>query len=283
MDTNNMVLNRFFSRSSISDWTNDLTNEAYTATVDRYLGNPGGVTNKKVIGDVYNIITKNYRNEYFYKNTLLNKLLLGRHSLKTTTALTEVLVHKSKADFVLINGKAVVYEIKTELDNLDRLESQLNDYYKGFDNVCVVTCESNYKRVFKILEQTSVGIYILTQRNTLSLRKPPIADGSKLDYRTMFKMLRKQEFESILLRHFHELPVTEQVHYYKACCEQFRKIPIELAYRYMLLELKRRVTIDSEAFQALVPYEMKFSVYFSNFKKEDYFKLNAFLAKKFGG
>lgn len=45
----------------------------------------------------------------------------------TTTALTEIAIAKSKADFVLINGKAVVYEIKTELDNLERLSAQVDD------------------------------------------------------------------------------------------------------------------------------------------------------------
>ena len=63
------------------------------------------------------------------------------HSVNTTTALTEVAIAKSKADFVLINGKAVVYEIKTELDNLERLCSQIDDYYKAFDHVAVVTYE----------------------------------------------------------------------------------------------------------------------------------------------
>ena len=44
----------------------------------------------------------NYRNEYFIRILLLNKLLLGVHSVNTTTALTEVAIAKSKADFVLI-------------------------------------------------------------------------------------------------------------------------------------------------------------------------------------
>ncbi|MBU5889902.1 sce7726 family protein, partial [Vibrio cholerae O1] len=77
------------------------------------------------------------RNEYFYKNTLLNKLLLGKHSLNTTTAITEIPINKSKADFILINGKAVVYEIKTGLDSFERLESQIEDYFKAFVNVYV--------------------------------------------------------------------------------------------------------------------------------------------------
>ena len=68
-------------------------------------------TNGECISEIYQYLKKEYQNEYFYKNTLLNKLLLGIHSPRTTTALTEVPVGNSKADFILLNGKAVVYEL----------------------------------------------------------------------------------------------------------------------------------------------------------------------------
>ena len=69
---------------------------------------PDGKTNGEIISRIYHYMGESYRNEYFYKNTLLNKLLLGVHKPTTTSALTEVPVGRSKADFILINGKAVV-------------------------------------------------------------------------------------------------------------------------------------------------------------------------------
>ncbi len=61
-------------------------------------------------------LSQSYRNEYFYKNTLLNKLLLGVHSINTT-ALTEVPV--KYANQILFNKwKSCKHEIKTELDTL---------------------------------------------------------------------------------------------------------------------------------------------------------------------
>ena len=48
--------------------------------------------NRELISEIYCELKNNYRNEYFYKNTLLNKLLLGVHSVNTTTALTEVAI-----------------------------------------------------------------------------------------------------------------------------------------------------------------------------------------------
>jgi len=227
-------------------------------------------------------MTKSYRNEYVYKNTLINKLLITKHSLKTTTALTEIPISKSKADFVLINGKAIVYEIKTELDSFDRLESQLSDYYKAFDHVCVVTCEDNFKKLEGLLKHSPAGIYILTKRNSLSPRKEPIRDYSKLDSRVMFKILRKLEFENIIRTHYGQLPIASQVNHYNECYKLFKNIDIQTAYQYMLKALKKRAIVEIEEFRN-IPYELKFLTYFAKYKKDDYRRLNNFLNNEFGG
>lgn len=274
--SNNLILNRFFTQNIFMDLINDEHNTIFNTCVRRYVNADGCSSNLKLISDIYCYMKKEYRNEYYYKNTLLNKLLLGRHSLHTTTALTEIPVNKSKADFVLINGKAVVYEIKTELDNFERLKAQLDDYYKAFNHVCVVTSENNYYKAENILKNTNVGIYILTKRNSLSIRKEPKEDNSSLNHSVLFKILRKNEFERILLEHFGSLPNVVPVKYYKACFELFSNINIEIAYKYVIKELKKRSNIEIEEYKN-VPYELKFMVYFSKFKKKDYNKLNLFL------
>ena len=141
--------------------------------IKKYINYDSTKTNSELVSEIYNILKTEYRNEYYYKNTLLNKLLLGVHSVNTTTALTEIPIAKSKADFVLINGKAVVYEIKTELDNLERLESQINDYFKAFDHVAVVTYNENVTAIQKKIDSIGkpVGIYVLQNRGTIKKYK----------------------------------------------------------------------------------------------------------------
>ena len=118
MTENNIILNRLFTQNTFFDMVN-ANNDTYVAVVQRFVNEPENKDNRNLISEVYKFMSKSYRNEYFYQNTLLNKLLLGKHSINTTTALAQVPICKSKADFVLINGKAVVYEIKTELDTFD--------------------------------------------------------------------------------------------------------------------------------------------------------------------
>ena len=86
----------------------------------------------------YSFLEKNYKNEYIYKNMIARKILMGRHSLKSSVLLSEFRVGTNKADLVLINGCSTCYEIKTEYDSLIRLEDQLSSYTKLFNKVFVV-------------------------------------------------------------------------------------------------------------------------------------------------
>ncbi len=279
MTENNIILNRFFTQRIFSNLLDNKSTSIYNNCVEKYVNLElrTEISNKDIISEVYNYMNKEYRNEYFYKNTLLNKLLLGRHSLNTTTALSEVPINRSKADFVLINGKAIVYEIKTELDTFDRLFSQLADYYKAFDHVSVVTSENNYAKVMDLLKDTNVGISILTRRNTISLRKEPVQDRGKLDFITMFKVLRRVEYEEIIMDYYGELPETNQFSYYKECFKYFKQIPINHSYEAMLVILKKRARVQIDAYDDIVPYELKSLAYFSKYTKEDYTKLDSFL------
>lgn len=279
MKENNVILNKVFTQYVLKDLIEKCKNEIYDTTINKFL-DISEEKNQILIKKLYEYMGKNYRNEYFYQNTLLNKLLLGKHSLNTTTALTQIPIAKSKADFILINGKAVVYEIKTELDTFERLKTQLKDYYKAFDHVCVVTCENNYKKLEKLLENTPVGIYILTNRNTLKFKKEPIKNIEQLEHKSIFKILHKKEYENILLEYFQYLPNTTPVFYYRECYNLFSKIPLEEAYNIFLKQLKNRNKIKKDDF-IKVPYELKSLLYFYNPSNEDYLKLDKFLRQEY--
>lgn len=284
MNTNSIVLNRLFTQHVFKDLIINRTNSIYGTVVKRYINDPESKENGILISEIYKLMSKSHRNEYFYLNTLLNKLLLGKHSINTTTALTQIPIGKSKADFILINGEAVVYEIKTELDTFERLDTQLKDYYKAFNHVCVVTSENNFGKLSALLNNEPVGIYVLTKKNTLSKRskKEPKEENRYLSHTAIFKILHKSEFESILLSRYGYLPMVSQVFYYDKCFALFADIPVLTAYTMALDVLKKRNRILIKEFQK-IPYELKSLMYFSNISSEDLNALNRFLTKKFGG
>ena len=184
----------------------------------------------------------------------------------------------------MINGKAVVYEIKTELDNLERLESQINDYYLAFDHVAVVTYEDNLEAIEKLIANLSkpVGIYYIKKNGAISTVKKPKAYRNRLSKETIFSILRKEEYQSILMNYFGSLPKTNSFNHYSECKKEFLKIPIDYIYSNFLKLLKKRVKVAKNEFSK-VPMELKFLVYFLNFSQEDYKNLEFYLRQKCGG
>ena len=282
MSDGNTILTRFFSQNMLHNFIAEAepSKELMQRIVRKYcIQTDNGVTNEQVISDIYHYIGKSYRNEYFYKNTLLNKLIINVHRVKTTTALTEVPIAKSKADFIMINGKAVVYEIKTELDSFDRLLSQISDYYKAFDHVCVVTSEAQLQSLQSLVGHLPVGIYVLTNRNTIRRIKEPEEYRDKLDPKCIFKVLNKPEYESIVYKVNGKLPDVTPVKHYQACRSLLCALPIEQFYKLFLVELKKRNKINVMDYDS-IPSALNFLLYFS---KENTQKLNEFLSAPFEG
>lgn len=281
MDKKNLVFGRVFTQGNFNNLLNKFSStEAYFTAAKHIIHDPYSKRNCEIISEIYAYLKRNYRNEYFYKNTLLNNLLLGVHKPTTTTALTEVRVGKSKADFVLINGKAVVYEIKTGLDSFERLLPQVDDYFKAFDHVVVLTDEESKNNLLRKLGDSPVGVYTLTKRNRISCIRKPVKYSEKLDQEELFKILHKHEYESIILNKFGFLPIVPPVKYYKECRRLFCEIEREEGYSLYLNQLKSRNKIDVNDFDA-IPYELKSLVYFSKYSKSEYSSLNSFLNRKF--
>lgn len=170
------------------------------------------------------------------------------------------------------------------MDNLERLESQIDDYYKAFEHVAVVTYEKNLKQLKKVLDNIDrpVGIYVLRKNGKLgTVRKPQKYTGD-LDKEIIFKLLRKSEYEYIIAQQYGYLPEVTQFQYYSTCKKMFLQIPIEESYLQVLRILKKRMQLEKEEF-VKIPYELKFLVYFMEFTYDDYQKLEIFLERQYGG
>lgn len=274
------ILNRLFSKNTI----NEILENGKSTTLNRaidYFNLPISMSKAEVFSFCYELLKKNYRNEYFYKNTLLNKTIFGVNSPNTATALAEFNIYKSKADFILLtNQKAEVFEIKTELDNLERVASQIEDYYKIFSYVSIVTSESNYYKTYQLFKGSTIGIKVLNNRNNLTIRKEPAFSDYELDSKAMFKSLRKNEFESILQEYYGELPDVTQFQYYKESLKWFENLDIHYLQEQTVKMLKKRNKIIETSDLFEIPMELKYLVYFSALTSRDIKKLTLFLKDK---
>lgn len=267
----NKSINQVFSQSVINSLIINRKNCVYDYVVNKYVEEPYTKTNGQVLGEIYKYLEKYHRNEYYYTNTLLNKLLVGIHNVNTTTALSQVRVANHIADFVMINGEAKAYEIKSNLDNFVRLNDQLSDYYKAFSKVSILVSEKERENAISVLKKLGVigekvGIYVLSGHNTIfckSKSREPIEYNEALDYKSLFALMRKKEYETVIETYYHELPTTAPVFYYKECLKLFSLIPILEAQKMTFSQLKKRNCVSKDSFDK-IPMELKSVVYFSH-------------------
>jgi len=150
-------------------------------------------TNLEIIKVVYKALQKDYRCEYIYKNNLLLDII-KRYRLDNTLTLNELKIGSSKADLVMLNGVIRIFEIKTELDGFSKLSKQISDYQKFADEVYVVTDEKYAQKIKIEYANTNVGIIVFNKNNKLIDEKKASNNDENLDFKTIFKILRKQEY-----------------------------------------------------------------------------------------
>lgn len=237
-------------------------------------------TYKSVITDFYQELMHTHRNEYFYKNELLNSLLIQNGKISSCSALTELPVADSKTDMIFAdeNDVGTVYEVKTELDTLNRLESQIHDYYKAFPYIYVVTSSNHLHQLEQVLKETSVGIIELTNDNKFVYRKEAAYNAGSLSHDMLFRILRKKEFESIVLKYFEKLPDVSDFVYYGTCLELLENLDIVLFQKEVMSYLRKRNLVRNvESFTNNVPYELSFYGYFSKKYRNKWGMLGNFL------
>ena len=150
---NTYLLNKVFTIPYIDRMIDEnVAPDSFLKCIRRYQKDEK-LTYGHAISQIYQYMYIKYRNEYFYKNTILNQLLIKKHDVYTTAAITELPIGESKADFIMIHGRGIVYEIKTDLDNLVRLENQIQDYYKVFSYVYVVVGKKQLEKVKDFLKE----------------------------------------------------------------------------------------------------------------------------------
>lgn len=133
-----------------------------------------------------------YRDEYTYQDAVTRQILLKRHSLLNATMLPEFRVGACKADLVILNGTSTAYEIKSDRDRLDRLDSQLAQYQKVFARVNVVA-GPNHIDALMVKAPPAVGILMLNSRGILQVVREPIDNSHDLCSESLFECLRISE------------------------------------------------------------------------------------------
>lgn len=272
MNTNSELLTKFFSRKMICNLSTDGWSQIYQDAVLRFVSNSEEKTNRGCIDEVYRYLSSNYKDEYYCKNEMLNQLVSSED-----TAILELPVARSIADFIIVNNSTTVYEIKTALDNYDRLESQIFDYSKAFAKVCVVIPSEKLDSLLQKIGNPKIGIVMETD-GQLSVYREPDSDMSHLSHRVMFGILRKTEYSAIIEHWFGNLPEVSDFEHYETCCKLFSQIPMQDAYPLFVATLKKRKLHQDISD---IPYGFRGLIYFMKLNRREYIRFLNFLNQKF--
>lgn len=154
------------------------------------------------IREIYNnIILKNYPNELSVKSNFINHILFKSNN---HVAIFELPIGNSRIDLCKINGASAAFEIKTDLDNLSRLDKQLSDYFEIFEKVFVI-CSLNRLPEIEKMVFSSCGIYTysISKDGSYKFQLSKQATMSKvLNAKKQLDIFRKRE----LIQHFKVSP-----------------------------------------------------------------------------
>lgn len=155
--TNSFVLDHFFCKKLLQEIAYNLSGSISDLPRYQKLCSEQNLTynssNLAAIQDIYKLLCSTHQNEYFFKNTLFNyffnESVLSDDLNLSPTILNEFHVASSIPDLIIIkpNETSEILEIKSQCDSLERLQSQLPDYYKVFRKVSLVTGEKLYTKL----------------------------------------------------------------------------------------------------------------------------------------
>lgn len=184
-------------------------------------------------------LVASYRSEYVFKNTLVSKIVFGKHRPATAAAIMEMPMGDSEADLLVLNGTSTVYEIKTDLDQFSRLSGQLCDYCTHADRVYVVTSDGRAAAA-EALVPDHVGILALKRSGALSTVRAAKSNLDQLRHEYLFRMLRRNEAQALLRDRIGYTPDVPAGYLSERMGTLFGELDIADAHRLVVTQLRLR-------------------------------------------
>lgn len=226
---------------------------------------PIGATLRDALDLGYVKLTKfGNRDDYVYRSSVVEKIALGRHSLRTATVLSEVRARASKADLVILNGTATAYEIKSERDSLSRLTTQLSDYRSVFASVTVVTSPRQTDAVLRLVPE-DVGVLVLSPRLRLQVVRETQNLPERINPTALLETLRSSEAAQVLEIIGIETPDVPNTRLWAELRKLYADLdPVEV-HRHAVSVLKRsRSRAAQEAHVSTLPPSIRTAVLFGD-------------------
>ena len=214
-----------------------------------------------------------YRHEYIYKAALTQRILIGKHSLRTASMMNEFRVGECKADVAILNGTATVYEIKSERDSLTRLERQVTAYATVFAKVYVIAAETHVQAVMKTVPGF-VGILRLNGRQQISTEREALEQPERTLPSAIFDSIRSNEARMILSSLGVTLPSVPNTALHALLRKEFIRLEPVQAHSEMVRVLKQtRNLLPLASLVSQLPHSLQTAALSIRLRKADHERL----------
>jgi hypothetical protein len=188
---------------------------------------------------VYSVLADSYQNEYILKNEFLNTWLIKELGENNSQLFSEFRVGNAIADLAMFNGCSKIFEIKTEFDNDSRLNLQIQNYKKAFNQIYVIIPKSKLHIYTK--QETSIGIITYDPKNDDSFFIHRDARANfEIEPSTIMSILHSGEYKSIVSEHYGYLPKLTSFNQFSVCSELIHEIPLNELNNIFINKMKKR-------------------------------------------
>lgn len=202
------------------------------------------------------IITRNYNAEALYKSLLVDEFIN-----EDVIAAFEINANNSRLDFLKINGHTVSYEIKSEVDNLSKIEKQISDYSELFDYNYVVIGR-NHLLSIKRLCPPHYGIIIVEDSIIKEVRKPKM--NNNINSIKQLNVFTKKELNSFF--GYSDIKLIDSFFSLKIIAENFRAMLKQRYEKRWLFLKEHKVKILPIDYQYFYNHNIPPSIIYNNGK-----------------
>lgn len=187
---------------------------------------------------VYRILERFYPNEYIYKNEFISKWLLKELESSDAVVFSEFRLGKAVADLAMFNGTSKVFEIKTLLDKEARLNNQLEQYERLFNEVYLVVPYVKSHIYLKRYPSAGIITYDHTT-NLFSLLREAIYNDN-INVEVLMEVLHTHEYTLLVEQYLGERPKFNDFNKFRFCKEVIKNIPKDTVSRQFVALMKAR-------------------------------------------
>lgn len=201
-------------------------------------------TYKDYLKYVYTILESNYATEYVIKNSFLTDWLIPELNNTKATVFNEFRVGKSVADLAIFNGSSKVFEIKTEFDSDVRLELQLENYKKIFNEVYLIIPETKFSHYNNVDKSVGLIFYNIKKEQKFVLKRISEINYS-IDPCAIMNILHTHEYKSIIKEFYGKLPEMTSFSQFEKSKQLILQIPI-IDFNILFIKYMKKRVMSTE-------------------------------------